>query len=287
MNTTLRRRTGIFMPYFRGDRLSDFPAALTGILERENVHYYDAVYLNTNSSNYVKPATEELLLKVHSPDMIDAIKATGHFEAAAYSAGGTVQAALEIQEGNLDNAFVFTGFGDHHAGRNYFGGGCYFNGAALAIATLREKGVSRFAIIDTDSHHADGTRDIFRLDRDVLHLCFCFQDYGDNYNNVDVAIPYGMSDADYLQKVAGEVLPRIEAFQPSLIFWEFGYDATAGEYGDKGLTKDCHTGVAEIIKSAADKFCCGRMITILCGGSRRDLATYIIPKIIAVLAELN
>lgn len=158
------------MPYFRGDRLSDFPAALAGILERENVHYYDAVYLNTDGSNYVKPATEELLLKVHSPDMIDAIKATGHFEAAAYSAGGTVQAALEIQEGNLDNAFVFTGFGDHHAGRNYFGGGCYFNGAALAIAALREKGVSKFAIIDTDSHHADGTRDIFRLDGDVLRV---------------------------------------------------------------------------------------------------------------------
>jgi len=29
------------------------------------------------------------------------------------------------------------------------------------------------------------------------------------------------------------------------------------------------------------------LITILCGGSRRDLATYIIPKIIAVLAEVD
>ncbi|HIE17766.1 MAG TPA: histone deacetylase [Dehalococcoidia bacterium] len=287
MKAARGRRTGIFMPYFRGDRLSDFPAALAGILEKENVHYHDAVYLNANGSNYVKPATEELLLKVHSPDMINAVKTIGHFEAASYSAGGTVQATLEIQEGNLDNAFVFTGFGDHHAGKNYFGGGCYFNGAALAIAALREKEVRRFAIIDTDSHHADGTRDIFRLDRDVLHLCFCFQDYGDKYNNVDVGIPYGTPDVHYLQKVTDEVMPRIEAFQPSFIFWEFGYDATAGEYGDKGLTKDCHVGIAKIIKTAADRFCRGRLITILCGGSRRDLATYIIPKIIAVLAEVD
>ncbi len=36
----------------------------------------------------------------------------------------------EIWQGKVDNAFVFTGFGDHHAGRNFYGGMCYFNGAA-------------------------------------------------------------------------------------------------------------------------------------------------------------
>jgi acetoin utilization deacetylase AcuC-like enzyme len=49
-----------------------------------------------------------------------------------------VQATEEIYQENLDNAFIFTGFGDHHAGRNYFGGMCYFNGAALAIAKLKK-----------------------------------------------------------------------------------------------------------------------------------------------------
>jgi acetoin utilization deacetylase AcuC-like enzyme len=77
----------------------------------------------------------------------------------------------------------------------------------------------------------------------------------------------------------------VSTFNPELIFWEFGYDATLGEYGDKGLIKDCHVEIARIIKSTADTVCRGRLITILCGGSKRDLATYIIPKIITLIAE--
>ena len=64
-------------------------------------------------------------------------------------------------------------------GETSMAGCATFNGAALAIATLKEKGIKRFAIVDTDSHHGDGTRDIFRRDVGVLHVCFCHQDYSD------------------------------------------------------------------------------------------------------------
>lgn len=279
------KKTGIFLPHFNGQRLKDFPQALGSILNGENIHYYDGVYRTTDASNYVHVATEETLLKVHSKKMIETVKGTGYFETASYSAGGTVQAAKEILKGTIDNAFVFTGVGDHHAGKCSFWGMCYFNGAALAIAELREKGVRKFAIVDTDSHHADGTRDIFSHDKQVLHACFCPESYTDDKNNIDIAIPHCTNDKDYLQKVETELLSRIKHFRPELIFWEFGYDATQGEYGDRGLTKDCHLEIAKIIKSSADTICQGRLITILCGGSRRDLATYIIPKIIARMAE--
>ena len=152
------KRTGIFFTYFQGERLRDFPQALAGILDKENISYYDAVYNSHNGLYYLEPLTEELVLKVHSQNMIRRVKLTGDYESALYSAGGTVQAADEIWQGKIDNAFVFTSFGDHHAGRNFYGGMCYFNGAALAITALKEKGIKRFAIVDTDSHHADGTR---------------------------------------------------------------------------------------------------------------------------------
>jgi len=281
------KRTGIFFTYFQGERLKDFPQALAGILDKENVSYYDAVYNSHDGLYYLDPLSEELLLKVHSPNMVEQVKLTGDYESALYSAGGTVQAADEIQRGKIDNAFVFTSFGDHHAGRNFYGGMCYFNGAALAIAALKDKGVKRFAIVDTDSHHADGTRDIFGNDADVLHICFCHQDYGDNSNNVDVQIPYHTSDEEYLAKIRQEFIPRATAFKPAFIFWEFGYDATRGEYGDKGLTRDCHIKLTELIKGVADKVCHGRLITILCGGSSRAVATYTIPRIINCLAELG
>jgi len=281
-----KKRTGIFFPRFQGQRLKDFPQALADILDKDNISYYDGVYAASNPY-YVKPATEEMLEKVHSKDMVERVKRTGYYEAASYSAGGTIQAAAEIFQGRIDNAFVFTGFGDHRAGRNQFGGWCYFNGAAVAIAMLKKEGVRRFAIVDTDSHHADGTRDIFKQDKEVLHVCFCFQNYSDENGNVDVAIPHGISDESYVRKMEQEFASRAIAFMPEFIFWELGYDATQGEYGDKGINKDCHAKLAEIIKETADKVCQGRLITILCGGSSRQLATYIIPKVIKQLAELD
>ncbi len=281
------KRTGIFFTYFQGERLKDFPQALADILDRENVAYYDAVYDSRQGLYYLEPLSEELLLKVHSLRMVEQVKLTGDYESALYSAGGTVQAADEIRQGKIDNAFVFTSFGDHHAGRDFYGGMCYFNGAALAVTALRERGVRRVAIVDTDCHHADGTRDIFGRDREVLHVCFCHQDYVDEYNNVDVRIPWRTTDENYLRRVKEEFVPRVLAFAPDYIFWEFGYDATQGEYGDRGLTRECHPKLAKLLKEAADKVCQGRLITVLCGGSSRALATYTIPRIIASLAELN
>ncbi len=280
-------RTGIFFTYFQGERLRDFPQALAGILNKENVSYYDALYDGHNGLYYVEPVPEELLLKVHSPSMVQRVKLTGDYESALYSAGGTVQAAEKIWQGEINNAFIFTSFGDHHAGRNFYGGMCYFNGAALAITALKEKGVRRFVVVDTDAHHADGTRDIFASDTNVLHTCLCHQDYVDEHSNVDVKIPFHTSDKEYLKRLEQEFVSRAAAFKPEYIFWEFGYDATQGEYGDKGLTRDCHLKLARLIKEVADSICHGRLITILCGGSGRALATYTIPQIIRCLAELS
>ncbi len=280
-------RIGVFFTYFQGERLRDFPQALAGILDKENVSYYDAVYNFHNGLYYLEPVSEELLLKIHSPAMVQKVKLTGDYESALYSAGGTVQAAEKIWRGEIDNAFVFTSFGDHHAGTNFYGGMCYFNGAALAITALKEKGARRFAIVDTDAHHADGTRDIFGRDDNVLHVCLCSQDYADEHNNVDVQIPFHTSDEEYLARLEQGFVTRTVGFSPEYIFWEFGYDATRGEYGDKGLTRDCHLKLARLIKGVADSICGGRLITILCGGSGRALATYTIPRIIRCLAELT
>jgi acetoin utilization deacetylase AcuC-like enzyme len=164
---------------------------------------------------------------------------------------------------------------------------CYFNGAALAVAMLKEKGTKRFIIVDTDSHHGDGTRDIFRRDAGVLHVCFCDQNYSDDYHKIDVEIPYHTSDEEYLAKMKQVFIPRAKAFKPEYILWEYGYDTTKGEYGDKGISRDCHMRLANLIKTTADEICGGRIIVVLCGGSGRELATYTIPRIIAILAELR
>ncbi len=273
-------RTGIFFLPTTGQRLSDFPEALGDMLSQPDIRYYEAYH-------EIEPTPEELLLKVHSRRMIDEVKRDRIYKAALYSTGGTVMAAELICRGQIDNAFVFTGTGDHHAGRDYFGGGCHLNGAALAIQNLRDRfGMSRFAILDTDSHHGDGTRDIFAGDDDVLHVCLC-DCSTDSGTNVDIKVPFRTTDALYSQQLETGFVSRVEAFGPEMVFWEFGFDTTRGDYGDRGLSADCHTHMASIIKKAADRVCGGRLVTILCGGSRRDIATYTIPRVISRMAELN
>ena len=133
-------RTGIFFYYQKGERLRDFPQALEGILEKENVFFYDALYPSKLPSSFdLDPISSEFLYQVHSPEMVEKVRGTGNFEGALLSAAGTVRAAEKIWREEIDNAFVFTGYGDHHAGSNFFGGGCYFNGAAIAIHTLRKQ----------------------------------------------------------------------------------------------------------------------------------------------------
>ena len=213
-------RTGIFFYYQEGNRLRDFPNALEGILERESVFFYDAFYPSKPTSSFdLNPVSCEALLQVHSSEMIEEVKRTGVFEGALLSASGTIRAAEKIWRGEIDNAFVFTGYGDHHAGPDFFGGGCYFNGAAIAIQELRKGyGVKRFAIIDTDAHHGDGTQ---------------------------------------------------------------------GEYGDIGLTPEVHILLVRELKKIADEVSKGRFVIVLCGGSQRDLAHYLIPRMIEVLAEVQ
>ncbi|MBI4216890.1 MAG: hypothetical protein HY687_05835 [Chloroflexi bacterium] len=274
------RQTGLFLLHLDGRRLSHFPAELTELLERDNIHFYEAFH-------EVSAPSQELLQRVHTSRLIAAVRQTPYYETALYSTGGTVLAAEEIARGRIHNAFVFTGSGDHHAGRDFFFGGCHFNGAALAVAHLRAQfGGRRFAILDTDAHHGDGTRDIFERDEDLLHVCLCGQSR-DGGSKVDVAIPGHTTDAEYLERLEQALLPRMRQFRPETLFWEFGYDGTQGDYSDRGLTRDCHARIAALAKAAAEEVCGGRLVAILCGGSRQDLADYTIPRIIRILAELR
>ncbi len=281
------KRTGIFFHYQDGERLRDFPAALAGILERDNVFLFDAFYPGKPASSFeLEPISEETLSRVHTPLMIRQVKGTGAYQGALYSAAGTVAAAARICLGEIDNAFVFTGYGDHHAGRDFFGGGCCFNGAAIAIGEMRERfGVKKTAIIDTDAHHGNGTWQIFENDPDVLYACLCPGSFEDRQNKLNIEVPWAATDEGYLRLMEEGFVPRARDFRPECIFWNWGYDGTQGEYGDLGLAPGCHARMAGELVRAADELCSGRLIVVLCGGSRRDLARQIIPEVIGVLCR--
>jgi acetoin utilization deacetylase AcuC-like enzyme len=289
-----RHTTGVFYhPSFSrrsyltvGTRLADFPGAMDEILRSPRVLLFEP-----------EPVSRELLLKVHSADLLERVESEPLCSTARHSAGAVVGAGEQIASGEIGNAFAFIGAGGHHAGRNEFGGFCCFNDVALCIVHLREEfGLTRFAIVDTDAHHADGTRDIFRADPDVLHICFCGTDYESaDGTKVDVAYPTPweggvrerpVNDA-YLDLVARHARSRVADFKPDLLFWYFGFDTHQGDYGDIGLSGPCYWKIAELMKGLAEENCGVRLEVVLGGGSRRVLATHLIPPIIERLAGLR
>jgi acetoin utilization deacetylase AcuC-like enzyme len=283
-------RTGVFYhPSFSrrsyltvGTRLADFPEALDGLLSG-GVRLYEP-----------EPVREELLMKVHTRELLERVGRDPLCSTARHSAGGVVAAAEKIASGEIRNAFAFIGAGGHHASRDDFWGYCCFNDVVLSIVNLREvSGLRRFAIVDTDAHHGNGTRDLFRGDPDVLHVCFCSTDYeSPDGTKVDAACasPWDArrsgrsANAAYFDLLCSHVPDRVRRFSPDLLFWYFGFDTHAGDYGDIGLTGPCYRNIADLMVELAEEVCGGMLEVVLGGGSRRDLATKLIPPVIERLA---
>lgn len=286
--------TGIFYhPSFsrrsyltQGSRLQDFPDALRALLQ-------DSRYRMVES-----PAiTDELILKVHTPQLIDEVKEDPLCSTAWHSAGGVVLAAETIASGEIHNAFAFIGAGGHHSGRDFFGGYCCFNDVAIAVQVLRERhSIRRVAILDTDAHHGDGTRALLRDDSDVLHVCICSSNgESSDGTKVDVAAPHpsrfflgsGNDDVNstYVETAARAFSSRVRGFHPEFIFWYFGFDTHIGDYGDIGLTRPAYLEIGALMKTLAEELCDGRLEVVLGGGSRSDIARDLIPPIIRLLGE--
>lgn len=260
-----------------GGKFASFPEILEGVLASDRVVLYRP-----------EPPPEELLLKVHTPGVIENLKRQYYGPAALVTVGGCVRAAELVWEGEITNALVFNIAAGHHAGTDYAWGGTYVSCTGPAIVNLRQKSPARrFAILDTDAHHGDGCREIFQEDREVLHVCFCGREYGDDRHNVDVEVGWSVDDHEYLSLVDQEFGPRVREFRPEVIFHFLGHDICQGDYGSLGLSEGFFVELVRLVKTYADQVCGGRYVVITGGGACREVAEYIFPRIIQVLAEIR
>ncbi len=239
-----------------GTRLKDFPEAFEELKSFENFKLIECPEVD-----------EELILKVHEPELLEGVKADPLCSTAWHSAGGVVKATEMVYEGELRNAFCYIGAGGHHSGRRIFWGYCCFNDVVLAITNIREKySDAKFAIVDTDAHHGDGTRELVKDDGKVLHYCICASDF-ESPDGLKIDRSYiGLSRREYVDLVR-EFAERAEEFSPDLIFWYFGHDTHVGDYGDIGLTVNEYVEIAKIVKEAAKKICDEKLVVVLGGGS--------------------
>lgn len=228
---------------------------------------------------------ESLILLVHEPEYVNSLKKSWYYKAACLSVSATHKALFMIKEGSINCALVFSCAAGHHAERNSGWGGTYLSCIGPAIYSYWKKfGPERFAIIDTDSHHGNGTREIFRNEKNVLHVCFCSINRVEG-EKIDVDVGWKTTDEEYLKLVQTEFYWRFRDFSPYALFHNLGHDTCEGDYGDRGLSKEFFPRLARLLKTYADEVCNGRYIIITHGGQRRDVAEYIFPEIIKILAE--
>lgn len=264
------------------------PARLRAIDDRLHAaHLYDyLIHLEAPLAHRVH------LLRVHDAAYVDAIEAAAPFEgareldhdtlmnphtleAAMRAAGGAVLAVERVLRGDVVNAFVACRPPGHHATRNRAMGFCVFNNVAVAAAhALAEHGLERVAIVDFDVHHGNGTEDIFGDDPRVL-FCSTFQhpfyphsgaDSG-NDHVVNVPLPAGTTGERYRAAFAAEVLPRLEAFRPQMLFVSAGFDAhREDDMAQFGLTEADYTWITQHLVDVAARHAGGRIVSVLEGG---------------------
>jgi acetoin utilization deacetylase AcuC-like enzyme len=146
-----------------------------------------------------------------------------------YAVGGTIAAALKcLEDGYCSNLAG----GTHHSFADRGEGFCVFNDVAIAIRTLRTKGlIRRAAIVDCDVHQGNGTASIFADDPDT----FTFSMHGaNNYplfkarSSLDIELADGTTDDEYLKVLAGN-LQSVFKHDPEIVFYLAGADPFAGD----------------------------------------------------------
>jgi acetoin utilization deacetylase AcuC-like enzyme len=227
----------------------------------------------------VYPETFALRFARHKPDALLPSKgyygfdiytpiSRGTWEAAYWSAQCAITGVeLGLQGENV--VYAVCRPSGHHAGKDYFGGFCYLNNAAIAAQHLHAKSIKKVAILDIDFHHGNGTQDIFYSDPDTLYCSLhgdpeyafpYFTGYtdergngeGEGYN-YNWPLPMRTSDSIYLSSLY-KALDVITQFNPGYLVVSAGFDIGAGDpYGGFQITTDGLKNIGHGIASLATK----------------------------------
>jgi acetoin utilization deacetylase AcuC-like enzyme len=196
-----------------------------------------------DTSDFIKPepATDEDILRAHSPEYLHKLK-TGtlsHAEimrleipyskelmnACWLAAGGSILAGRSAL---ADGWAASIGGGFHHAYPDHGEGFCVLHDVAIAIRRLQfDRAIQKAMVIDTDVHQGNGTAAIFRDDPDVFTLSIHQENnypYPKPPSTIDIDLPDGIGDEDYLAILEKNLHRAFNEFSPQLLLYVAGAD---------------------------------------------------------------
>ena len=217
------------------------------------------------------------------------------WDAALRAAGAALAATDAVLAGEMENAFCAIRPPGHHACRDKAMGFCFFNNVAIAaLYALERHGLKRVAIVDFDVHHGNGTEDIVKGDQRVLMVSFFqhpFYPEGGSVSNasnlVNVPVPAYTKGAEVRALIDAHWIPRLEAYQPEMIFISAGFDAHRDDdLGQMGLVESDYAWITERIKNVARRHSQGRIVSCLEGGYDLNALARSVEAHVRVLADL-
>ena len=246
----------------------------------------------------IDQATDEDILRVHTADHLrfvrDACRAgrqvldggdthacSESYEIAMLAAGGVLAGVDAVARGLLNNAFCAVRPPGHHAERNAVMGFCLFNNVAIAARYAKARyNIERVAIIDWDVHHGNGTQEIFYEDRSVFYISLhqypfypgtgSREERGSGAgidHTLNIPMRAGSGETEYLSAFATEILPALDAYRPDFIILSAGFDAHKDDpLANINLTEASFAKMTDLVREAADKYCGGKLLSVLEGG---------------------
>ena len=217
------------------------------------------------------------------------------WNAVLRAAGATIAATDAVMAGEIANAFCAVRPPGHHACRNRAMGFCVFNQVAIAAKyALERHGLQRVAIVDFDVHHGNGTEDILSGDERVLmvgifqHPFYPYSGFGAHADNmVNLPVPAYTKGPAVRDLIEQHWLPRLEAFQPEMIFISAGFDAhREDDLGQLGLVEADYTWMTQRIMDVAKRYAKGRIVSSLEGGYNLDALGRSVEAHVRALAEV-
>lgn len=197
------------------------------------------------------------------------------WDAALRAAGAAVAATDAVVDGRLHNAFCAIRPPGHHAMHGKAMGFCLFNNIAIAAKyALERRGLKRVAVVDFDVHHGNGTEDILSSDPRCLMVGIFqhpFYPYSGEHskasNMLNLPVPAYTRGEAVREIFEQNLLPRLEAFAPEMIFISAGFDAHRDDdLGQMGLVEADYAWLTQRICEVAERHAKGRIVSCLEGG---------------------
>ncbi|MGQ9649795.1 MAG: histone deacetylase family protein [Phycisphaerae bacterium] len=214
-----------------------------------DINKYAKIYLQLVTDGLIRPEDvyvpaeigREDLLRVHTPEYLARLRQPAVL-ARWLESGWVVLMLPTVADAAILRPFRHATGGTVLAARlavrhgiavNLGGGFCIYADMPIAIRVLQSEGLIRRAlVVDLDAHQGNGTARCVAGDDHVFTFDMHENDiypFPKETNDLDIALPAGTDDNEYLNLLSGHLPDVFERAKPDIVFLQAGADVLAGD----------------------------------------------------------